>query len=186
MGNEEWGMGNGEWGMGNGEWGMGNFAIVINYLNCRTFMQHFKYSSIIHAPVKVVWEFHTRPDILQLLTPPWQPVEIVRREGGLEIGAISEFRILLGLIPVRWLAIHTEYKPDQLFTDEQQEGMVKTWVHRHQFVAENGNTRLTDAIAFSLPGGELAEKILAGWVNSRLEDMFRYRHQVTKKECERL
>ncbi|VXD25566.1 Cyclase/dehydrase [Planktothrix serta PCC 8927] len=148
-------------------------------------MQYFNYSSLINAPVEVVWEFHTRPDILQLLTPPWQPVEIVRREGGLDVGAISEFRILLGFIPVRWVAIHTECKPLELFTDEQQEGIVESWVHRHQFVSENGKTRLTDAIAYSLPGGELAEKILGWWVNSRLEDMFRYRHQVTKKECEK-
>lgn len=88
-------------------------------------MQHFKYSSIIHAPVEVVWEFHTRPDILQVLTPPWQPVEILRREGGLEIGAMSEFRIGLGLFSVPWLAVHTEYKLYQLFTDEQQEGILE-------------------------------------------------------------
>lgn len=149
-------------------------------------MQHFKYSSIIDAPVEVVWEFHTRPDILQVLTPPWQPVEILRREGGLEIGAISEFKIGFGLISARWVSVHTEYKPYELFTDEQQEGIVKTWVHRHQFVSEEGHTRLTDAIAFSLPGGILAEKTLGNWVNSRLQDMFDYRHQVTKKECESL
>jgi len=147
-------------------------------------MQHFKYSSIIHAPVEVVWDFHKRPDILQVLTPPWQPVEILRREGGLEIGAISEFRIGFGLMSVRWVAVHTEYKPYELFTDEQQEGIVESWVHRHQFVAENGHTRLTDAIAFSLPGGILAEQILQNWGHSRLQDMFDYRHQVTKKECE--
>ena len=73
-------------------------------------MQHVKYSSIIHAPVEVVWEFHTRPDILQVLTPPWQPVEILRREGGLEIGAMSEFPIGLWLFSVPWLAVHTDYK----------------------------------------------------------------------------
>ncbi len=148
-------------------------------------MLHFSYSSLIDAPVEVVWEFHTRPDILQLLTPPWQPVEIVRREGGLDVGAMTEFRILLGLIPVRWVAVHTECKPLELFTDEQQEGILQSWIHRHQFVSENGKTRLTDTITYSLPGGELAEKILAGWVNSRLQDMFTYRHQVTKRECEK-
>ncbi|MDB9482186.1 cyclase, partial [Dolichospermum circinale CS-537/05] len=38
-------------------------------------MLHFKHSSIINAPVEVVWKFHERPDIIQLLTPPWQPVQ---------------------------------------------------------------------------------------------------------------
>lgn len=148
-------------------------------------MLNFKYSSLIDAPVETVWDFYTRPDILQLLTPPWQPVEIVRREGGLDVGALSEFRIWLGLVPVKWVAVHIECEPYQLFTDEQQQGPMTSWVHRHQFIPENGKTRLTDAIAYSLPGGLLAEQMLGWWVNSRLHNMFEYRHQVTKQECEK-
>jgi ligand-binding SRPBCC domain-containing protein len=146
-------------------------------------MLHFHHSSVIDAPVEVVWEFHERPDILKLLTPPWQPMEVVRREGGLGVGAITEFRILFGSIPLRWLAVHTECEPYRLFTDEQKEGPLPYWVHRHQFAPVEGKTRLTDAIAFSLPGGWLAEQMF-GWVVLReLEQMFGYRHQVTQREC---
>lgn len=148
-------------------------------------MLHFRYSSLIDAPVEAVWNFHERSDILQLLTPPWQPVEVIRREGGLDVGAITEFRLWLGPIPVQWLAVHTECVYCQLFTDEQKQGPMESWVHRHQFSAEGEKTRLTDAIAYSPPGGWLAENLLAWWVNSRLEDMFRYRHEVTKRECEK-
>jgi ligand-binding SRPBCC domain-containing protein len=146
-------------------------------------MLRFQYSSLIDAPVKVVWNFHERPDILQLLTPPWQPVEIVRREGGLGVGAISEFKIYLGFFPVRWLARHIECEPYHYFTDEQVEGMVKSWIHRHEFSSENAKTRLTDTIDYELPGGEIAEALLGWWVEARLRDMFRYRHEVTQKEC---
>ncbi|MDB9378046.1 cyclase, partial [Nodularia sphaerocarpa CS-585A2] len=52
-------------------------------------MLQFQHSSVINAPLEVVWKFHERPDILQLLNPPWQPVQVVRREGGLEAGAIT-------------------------------------------------------------------------------------------------
>lgn len=147
-------------------------------------MLHFKYSSLIDAPVDRVWDFHARPDILELLTPPWQPVEIVRREGGLEVGAVSEFLIYLGPVPVKWVAVHTECVPGRLFTDEQREGPMASWVHRHQFSEEDGQTRLTDAIAFSIPGGPAIDNLLGWWVYSRLEDMFRYRHDITKTECE--
>jgi ligand-binding SRPBCC domain-containing protein len=37
-------------------------------------MLHFTHSSIINVPVEVVWKFHERHDIVQLLTPAWQPV----------------------------------------------------------------------------------------------------------------
>lgn len=147
-------------------------------------MLHFKYSSLIDAPVEVVWNFHERPDILQILTPPWQPVEIVRREGGLNVGAITEFRILIGLFPVRWVARHIECEKNRLFTDRQISGPMESWVHRHLFTEENGKTRLTDQIDYELPGGLVAEMLLEWWVKARLTDMFRYRHEVTKRECE--
>jgi len=147
-------------------------------------MLQFHYSSLIHAPVEVVWEFHERSDILQLLTPPWQPVEVVRREGGLEVGAIAEFKIHLGFLPVPWVARHTECEQYRLFTDEQVEGFMESWTHRHHFTPENGKTRLTDRIDYEIPGGLWVESLLEGWVNERLRDMFRYRHEVTKRECE--
>ena len=148
-------------------------------------MLHFKYSSLIDATVEVVWNFHERPDILQILTPPWQPVQVIRREGGLDVGAITEFRISLGPIPVPWVARHIECEKNRLFTDKQVSGPMESWVHRHQFAEENGKTRLTDQIDYELPGGWLAELLLEWWVNARLTDMFRYRHEVTKRECER-
>ncbi|XWK88142.1 MAG: SRPBCC family protein [Phormidium sp.] len=148
-------------------------------------MLHFKYSSLIDAPVEVVWNFHERPDILQILTPPWQPVEIVRREGGLDVGAITEFRILLGPFPVRWVARHIECEKNRLFVDRQISGPMENWVHRHLFTQENGKTKLTDQIDYEIPGGLIAELLLEWWVNARLTDMFRYRHEVTKRECEK-
>ncbi len=148
-------------------------------------MLEFEYSSRIYAPVEVVWQFHERPDVLNLLTPPWQPVKVIRREGGLGVGAISEFLISLGPIPVRWISRHTTCIPQQLFTDEQIEGPLVSWIHRHQFISEGDTTRLTDRIEYELPGGTVAETCLEWWVNARLTDMFRYRHQVTQRECEK-
>jgi ligand-binding SRPBCC domain-containing protein len=144
----------------------------------------FEKSSLIAAPVEVVWRFHERVDILQVLTPPWQPVQIIRREGGLGVGAVSEFRLWIGPIPVPWVAIHTECEPNQYFVDEQQTGPMAFWRHRHQFEVKGLQTQLTDTIDFAIPGGEPIELLLNGWVVARLSDMFDYRHQMTKKHCE--
>jgi ligand-binding SRPBCC domain-containing protein len=147
---------------------------------------HFRYSSLINASVETVWIFHERSDILQILTPPWQPVQTVRREGGLERGAISEFRLFLGPIPIQWVARHTQCEKYRLFVDEQEKGPMASWIHRHQFAEENGQTRLTDSIDHELPGGWLVELLLGWWVDLRLKEMFRYRHEVTQRECEKL
>ncbi|NJL11273.1 MAG: SRPBCC family protein [Calothrix sp. SM1_7_51] len=148
-------------------------------------MLQFKYSSVIDAPVEVVWKFHERSDILKILTPPWQPIQVVRRDGRLQIGSITEFRLFLGFLPLTWLARHTEYEEFRLFTDEQMSGPFEFWKHKHIFEPEGEKTRLTDEIYFSLPGGDAAD-LMAGWlVQMQLDAMFRYRHQITKRECER-
>lgn len=147
-------------------------------------MLNFTYSSLIDAPIETVWTFHERPDILQILTPPWQPVEVVRRQGGLDVGAITEFKIYLGFFPVTWLARHTECDRPNLFVDVQAEGPMQQWTHRHQFQAENGKTRLTDAITYEMPLAPVSEAVAGWFVEDRLRDMFRYRHDITKQECE--
>ncbi len=146
-------------------------------------MLHFEKSCLIDAPVETVWQFHERPDILNLLTPPWQPVQIIRRQGGLDVGALSEFRIWIGPFPVQWISVHTSCIRNQHFTDEQDVGPMTAWTHRHQLDPQGHQTRLTDAIDFEVPGGWMAELILGEWVKARLTDMFAYRHQVTQERC---
>lgn len=147
-------------------------------------MLHFEKTSVIHASPEAVWRFHERPDSLQILTPPWQPVQIVRREGGLGIGAISEFRLWIGILPVSWVAVHTACEPNRYFVDEQKTGPMAFWRHRHQFETQGAQTQLTDSIDYALPGGQPLEPLLEGWVNARLSDMFDYRHRVTRQSCE--
>lgn len=147
-------------------------------------MVKFEYSSQIKASVEKVWQFHERDDILQLLTPPWQPVKVIRRQGGLNIGATSQFLLMFGFINILWVARHTQYQEYKLFTDEQIKGPMDSWIHYHRFEAKGTDTILTDSIEYQIPGGWLSDIMLGWWVNSRLEDMFRYRHQITKEKLE--
>ncbi len=157
-------------------------------------MLNFQRSVLINAPIKAVWAFHERPDILKILTPPWQPVQALRREAGVDgmlgLGAESEFRLWLGLVPVPWVARHVACDPPFLFADIQERGPMEHWLHRHRFESVNCanqvQTRLTDDIEYALPAGTLTEPLLEQWVTSRLDDMFAYRHRVTKVACERL
>lgn len=155
-------------------------------------MRQFTRSVKIAAPVEQVWAFHGRPDVLEILTPPWQPVQVVRHTGGLGLGAESEFRLWLGPLPVTWLARHVRCQPPFLFADEQVQGPMVYWLHRHRFEPLGDRaTRLVDEIDYILPGGALpggtaAEFLLAAWVEARLGDMFAYRHRVTQLACESL
>lgn len=145
-------------------------------------MPTFVRQVIVHAPVEVVFGFHERDDALPLLSPPFPPVRVVQRTGGIDRGARVELR-LGGL--VRWVAVHTAFERNRLFVDEQVEGPFRQWVHRHEFEALGSDTRLTDRITYSVPGGALVNAV-AGWLMTPgLWQMFRHRHRVTKQWCER-
>ncbi|WP_346290635.1 SRPBCC family protein [Sphaerothrix gracilis] len=146
-------------------------------------MQQFEYSSLINAPVVAVWRFHERPDVLDLLTPPWQPVQVIRREGGLAVEAITEFRLFLGPVPITWLARHVACEEFRLFTDIQEQGPFASWRHRHLFASQGDKTRLTDSIEYSLPLDVVTEPLMGWLIQQQLKSLFRYRHEVTQKEC---
>lgn len=146
-------------------------------------MLHFHKSSWIQAPLEQVWHFHAHNP--QRLVPPWQPVQIIRQPTEIQVGAISEYRLWLGLLPVEWVNMVTVVEHQQHFTEQQQTGPMATWQHRHIFQAQDQVTLLTDDIHFELPGGDLAAQALAWWVLARLGDMFDYRHQITSQEIQK-
>lgn len=144
-------------------------------------MVKFKYSSIIDAPVEVVW-IHERSNILAL-TPPWLTVQVVRDKPGIEVGAISEFQIIVGTISLNWAVVCTECEEHHFFVEQQHEGPFASWQHRHLFTSKNHKTLLTDDVDFSLPGG-LFSDLLASWlVMMQLDPIFRNRHETIQREC---
>lgn len=150
-------------------------------------MPTFQRTTWIDAPLDTVWQFHERPDVLQLLTPPWQPIEVLRRDRGLDVGSRSEFRLWIGPVPLRWCALHTVCEitsTQRHFIDTQTEGPFLHWTHRHQFDAHRDRqTRLTDTIDWELPGGPVPNALGSGWITAELDRLFAHRHQTTQRHC---
>ena len=135
---------------------------------------------VVQAPVATVFAFHERDDALALLSPPFPPLRVVSRQGGIQAGA----RVDLRIGPIRWLALHTEYRVNELFVDEQIAGPFASWVHRHEFEPLGPHTtRLTDHVTFRLPGGPIVNALLGQFVAWSLIPMFRFRHRTTKAAC---
>ena len=148
-------------------------------------MRFVKVSSI-KAPTEVVFAFHESPDALQHLIPPWEKMGVVESSGSLKIGSrvVLGGRIL-GLIPIRWVAVHTEYAPPHLFADRQESGPFAYWYHRHRFLDDgHGGTVLRDEVEYAVPLGVIGQW-LGGWlVRRKLEAMFAYRHEKTQRLIE--
>lgn len=149
-----------------------------------TKMQFIK-ETIIKATPERVFAFHELPDAFERLMPPWEKAEIIQKADISKIGsqAIIEQK-LFGLIPSRWVAEHTKYEPPRMFEDIQLSGPFSSWRHQHIVLPHADGAILRDEIEYEPPMWFLGQLAAPFAVVPKLEKMFTYRHDVTKKWCE--
>lgn len=147
-------------------------------------MQFVK-ESRIDAPPERVWAFHESPGALQKLTPPWEKVEVESGGDSIRVGSRVVLKTKLGPVPLRWVAEHTECDPPHRFADVQRSGPFRRWHHRHEFVDDGrGGTILRDTVDYDLPFGWLGRTFGSGLVRRKLNRMFDYRHDATRRLVE--
>lgn len=148
-------------------------------------MKNFQFEKIsrIEAPLEKVFQWHERPGAIERYSPPWDPISVIRKTGGIEAGAEVVLLMHAGPVPYRWHARHTDFIPDQLFRDEMVKGPFKSWVHTHEFEAVDQNScQIRDHIEFQLPFHPLRKQLSSKWVQQSLERIFYYRHEVLKQD----
>lgn len=146
---------------------------------------HFVKETVIHATVERVFSFHELPDAFLRLVPPWEDAKVLQKADISVIGsqAIIETK-LLGFITARWVAEHTAYDPPRYFEDVQVSGPFKSWRHRHIIEQHADGATLRDEIEYEPPMSFLGSLAAPIFIIPKIEKMFEYRHEVTKKWCE--
>ena len=149
------------------------------------FLQKYVKQTRISAAPDVVFEFHESPDALEQLIPPWEKMKVLESAGSLRPASRVVLGGGLGPFPLRWVAIHTEYDPPHLFADRQASGPFAYWYHRHRFLDDGaGGTLLSDEVEYTVPLGVIGHWF-GGWlVRRKLEAMFAYRHEKTRRLIE--
>lgn len=148
--------------------------------------KRFIKESSINASPETVFAFHESPNALRHLIPPWEKMAIVESSGSLHVGSRVVLRgRILGLVPIQWGAVHTEYDPPHLFADRQESGPFAWWYHRHSILDDSrGGTILRDEVEYQIPLGRIGHWV-GGWlVRRKLETMFAYRHEMTRRLIE--
>jgi hypothetical protein len=121
--------------------------------------QHFP------RPLAEVFEFFSRPENLQAITPPWLDFHITAGPSTLHVGAIIRYRLRLHGVPVRWVTQIAAWDAPRGFVDTQISGPYRLWRHEHQFTAEGGGTTMVDLVHYALPVGILGR--IAHWAMVR-------------------
>ena len=134
---------------------------------------HFNTSVLLPHPLLEVFDFLSRAEKLELLTPPWvhfnilSPLPLEMRQG-----LVIRYRIRVRGITVRWDSEISEWQPPYRFTDRQVSGPYSTWLHHHLFEETPDGTLATDEITYRVPGGSLVNRL---YVAPELRRIFTYR-----------
>ena len=127
----------------------------------------------LRRPPDEVFDFFSKAENLELLTPPWLHFSILTpRPIEMKLGAMIEYRIRLHGIPVRWVSEITGWEPPFWFEDTQVRGPYRKWVHRHSFEGTSEGTLAADEVWYRVPGGAVVNRL---FVAGELKRIFDYR-----------
>ena len=142
--------------------------------------RRFEHASVFPVPVGRLWQFHMRPDALDLLTPPFPPVRQVDRGDGVTTGSVVRLRLGLGRFGRDWTALHTDVQAGRSFTDVALESPFPYWVHLHSFEeVSRATSRLTDVV-YVVPPRWLPGRIGRALLGFALRRLFSWRHARTR------
>lgn len=145
----------------------------------------FARQSVIRASPERVFEFHEQPEALALLTPDWENARVIQAARISDVGSQAIVDVsLFGLFTMRWVAQHTAYDPPHFFEDIQIKGPFKSWRHRHLIKDDPAGSLLRDEIDYEPPVGFLGRFMAPLLIEPRLQKLFDYRHDVTRRWCE--
>jgi ligand-binding SRPBCC domain-containing protein len=134
-----------------------------------------KRSQWVPQPLDTVFEFFSRAENLQTITPPWLEFRMVDAPKQMHAGSLIRYQLRVHKIPVRWTTEITEWNPPHRFVDIELSGPYALWHHEHKFFAENNGTTIEDEVTYALPFGLLGQIACRLFVSRDLENIFDYR-----------
>lgn len=140
-------------------------------------MKHFtlERSTIVPYSVERVFDFFSKAENLESLTPPWLSFHILTPPPiHMCEGALIDYRLSLRGLPLRWRSEITAWDPPYRFVDEQRRGPYRMWVHEHRFEEAEGGTRVVDHVTYAVLGGSLVRRL---FVLPDLNRIFDYRQE---------
>jgi ligand-binding SRPBCC domain-containing protein len=126
--------------------------------------------------VPEVFDFFSRAENLERITPPWMRFRILTPPPiAMRTGTTIAYALRVRGIPIRWLTEIERWDPPYEFTDIQAKGPYKYWHHTHRFSALAGGTSIVDIVHYSLPFGWLGRLVHRLQVAQDVEQIFDYR-----------
>ena len=143
----------------------------------------FKTEQIIDDKIDNVFEFFSRPENLEKITPKSMGFNIITPKPiTMKEGAIIDYIVKIMGFPTRWITMITSYKKNEMFVDEQLKGPYSYWHHKHFFEEINGKVKMIDEIHYALPLQILRELVHPLIIKPQINRIFSFRFKVIEKK----
>jgi hypothetical protein len=138
--------------------------------------------TIIKRPLEEVFQFFSKAENLNLLTPPELSFKILTPLPiKMQAGTLIDYRIKLNGIPFNWRTEISTWKVNECFVDQQLKGPYKIWHHTHSFTALKEGTLMIDEVKYLSPGWILEPLIEKFFIKKKVEGIFDYRNSKLKE-----
>jgi ligand-binding SRPBCC domain-containing protein len=142
----------------------------------------FRAEQFVPQPLDEVFEFFSKAENLQRLTPPWLHFRVIRVQPvPVRECTLIQYSLRWRIFPIRWTTQIVVWQPPYRFVDLQVRGPYKLWRHEHQFIAEVNGTMITDEVQYLLPLGIIGRLAHAVKVRSDVEAIFAYRTAAVRR-----
>ena len=128
---------------------------------------------------EAAFNFFSSPLNLGLATPKWMGFHITESPPEIIEGSEFEYKIKLGILPMKWRTEIIKWSPDEVFIDFQKKGPYSLWWHQHRIVAEgDSNCRMEDKVFYRVPGWLIGRVVHKYLIKNMLIRIFSYRRKV--------
>ena len=137
---------------------------------------------VLPRPLPEVFAFFADAANLERITPAFLRFQILSPLPiEMRAGAVIDYRIALGGLPMRWRTVIETFEPGVQFVDVQARGPYKLWRHTHRFIAEGDATRMIDEVEYDVGFGPLGELARRLFVSNTVEKIFDHRTQIMQQ-----
>ncbi|WP_020570602.1 SRPBCC family protein [Neolewinella persica] len=147
--------------------------------------RRLEFTTVVPRPIAETWDFFSRPENLEKLTPPDVSFDIRSPVAGVEMyeGMIIQYRVSpFSGFSTDWVTEITQIKHHEHFIDDQRVGPFALWHHQHRFKdLGDGRTEMTDVLHYQVPFGPLGTFVDWVFVNAQVKGIFTAREDAIRR-----